>query len=148
MKKLFFLTSILVLFITTSFANAGPTPDNKKVTDAFTKHFAAAQSVTWNQTAKISTANFELNGQYLAAHFSPDAKMLGVSRNLSSSDLPFNLRMNLQSYFEKYWVTEAFEYATPASDSYYVTLENADVKLILKSESGVFQFYKKTNKTS
>jgi hypothetical protein len=74
--------------------------------------------------------------------------MLGVSRNLSSNDLPFNLRMNLQSYFEKYWVTEAFEYATPASDSYYVTLENADVKLILKSESGVFQLYKKTIKTS
>lgn len=148
MKKLFSLASILVLCMATSFANAGPTPDDKKVIDAFAKHFAAAQSVTWNQTAKISTANFELNGQYLAAHFSPDAKMLGVSRNLSSNDLPFNLRMNLQSYFEKYWVTEAFEYATPASDSYYVTLENADVKLILKSESGIFQLYKKNIKTS
>ncbi|HMF70053.1 MAG TPA: hypothetical protein VK616_01185 [Flavitalea sp.] len=148
MKKLFSLTVILALFITTSFANEGPVPGDKKLTEAFSKYFAAAQSVTWNQTAKIATANFELNGQYLAAHFSPDAKMLGVSRNLSSSDLPFNLRMNLQSYFEKYWVTEAFEYATPASDSYYVTLENADSKLILKSESGRFYVYKKIVKIS
>ncbi|HTE25380.1 hypothetical protein [Flavitalea sp.] len=146
MKKLFSLLTVSLVFIATTFANTEPVPANKKLTETFTKHFSAAQSVSWNQVAMITTANFIWDGQYLAAHFSPDAKMLGISKNVAVTDLPLNMNLELRSYFEKYWISDIFEYATPGSDAYYVTLENADSKLVLKSEGGAFQVYKKSPK--
>jgi hypothetical protein len=148
MKKLLSVATFLVVIITSSFASTDPVAADKKVSEAFGKYFAAAQSVTWNKSDKISTASFQINGEYLSAHFATDATMLGVSRNITTNDLPLNLRKDLSSYFEKYWITNAFEYATPISDSYYITIENADTKLILKGESGTFSIYKKTNKAS
>lgn len=146
MKKLLSLSLAFTFFMATSFATEDRGAADKKVADAFTRHFAAAQSITWNKASDITTATFVLDGQYLAAHFSPDAKMLGVSRNIVSTELPLNLGHDLKSYVAKYWITDVFEYATPDSDAYYVTLENADYKLILKSDAGSFVIYKKTSK--
>ena len=148
MKKLFSLLTISLVFVATSFANTTPDPGNKKLTAELAKHFSTAQSVSWNQVAMITTANFILDGQYLAAHFSPEAKMLGISKNVAAADLPLNMKLELRDYFDKYWISNIFEYATPASDAYYVTLENADSKLVLKSEGGAFEVYKKTVKDS
>jgi hypothetical protein len=148
MKKLSALLAASLIFIATSFASTEPAAANKKFTSSLAKHFAAAQSISWNHAAMITTASFILDGEYLAAHFSPEAKMLGISKNVAANDLPLNMRLDLRSYFDKYWVSDIFEYATPASDAYYVTLENADSKLILKSEGGAFEVYKKAAKNS
>jgi hypothetical protein len=148
MKKLSSLLAALVVFVASSFANTDPEPANQKLSAALTKHFSTAQSITWNQAAMITTASFILDGQYLAAHFSPEAKMLGISKNVAANDLPLNMRLELTSYFDKYWVSDIFEYATPGSDAFYVTLENSDSKLVLKSEGGAFQVFKKTTKAS
>ena len=148
MKKLSLLSAALMVIVATTFANTEPGPASKKQTAAFSKHFSAAQSVSWNQVAMITTANFILDGEYLSAHFSPEAKMLGISRNVAVDELPLKLTLELKSYIDKYWISDIFEYATPASDTYYVTLENADTKLVLKSEGSGFDVYKKTTKNS
>jgi hypothetical protein len=148
MKKLLSLLTISLVFISASFANTTPDPGNKKLTAELAKHFSTAQSVSWNQVAMITTANFILDGQYLAAHFSPEAKMLGISKNVAVDNLPLNMKLELRDYFDKYWISDIFEYATPGSDAYYVTLENADSRLVLKSEGGAFEVYKKTVKDS
>ncbi|MHA4846568.1 hypothetical protein ACX0G7_20505 [Flavitalea antarctica] len=144
MKKVSALLTAMVIFVATSFASTEPGTGNKKFLSSLTKHFSAAQSISWNQAAMITTASFKLNDEYLAAHFSPEAKLLGISKNVAANDLPLHMRLELRSYFDKYWITDIFEYATPASDAYYVTLENTTSKLVLKSEGGDFEVYKKT----
>ena len=142
MKKFFAFTFSLFLIAATSFATAGNEPTDKKVAQTFIKFFASAQSVSWNKAVTYTQANFLMNGQYLSAYFAPDASMLGVSRNLTSLELPLTLMADLKKNYEGFWITELFEYGTPDSDAYYVTLENADKKLILKSNSGRFSIYK------
>ena len=140
MKKLLAIALSLVLFASTSFA--GDKPTDKKVAETFTRFFASAQSISWNQTTNYTQANFLMNGQFLSAYFALNARMLGVSRNLTSLELPLMLIADLKKNYDGFWITELFEYVTPDSDAYYVTLENADKKLILKSNSGKFSVYK------
>ncbi|RYF98820.1 MAG: hypothetical protein EOO02_18155 [Chitinophagaceae bacterium] len=158
MKKLLSLLAVSVLVITSSFASTNPSNEengiaatttvvaNKETTASFTKHFKTAENVSWSKSADFSTASFKINGEYLSAHFSPDSKMLGVSRNITRNELPMTLGRELNDYMKKYWITSMFEYATHGEDNYYVTLENADKKIILKSEGGNFTEYKQTKK--
>lgn len=143
MKKLTSFVLATLLFATTTFATENISDKNQQMQLDFNKHFATATSVTWSTAGTLTTVNFQINGQHLSAHYSPDAKMLGVSRNIVSSDLPLSLQKELRPYLATYWITEAFEYATHGTDDYYVVLENADVKLILKNEAGEFYTYKK-----
>lgn len=146
MKKSIALAFLLTFFAFTSFAGTGNEPTDKNIADKFTKIFASAQSVNWVQNKGFVQADFLLNGQYLSAYFTPDAKMAGVSRNLLSNDLPIYLMADLKINYEGYWISELFEYANPDSDTYYVTVENADKKLILKSNSTGFSLFKKSIK--
>ena len=146
MKKLIALTASMIMIATISFANDGAAPKDQRISENFNKHFAVAESVNWTYNQQFATANFIMNGQSMAAHFAPDAKMLGVSRNITTNELPMNLIRNLKQQLKNSWVTDVFEYATPDSDAYYVTIENADSKIILKSSDGQFYTYKKTAK--
>jgi hypothetical protein len=57
------------------------------------------------------------------------------------------LTAELKKNYEGYWITDLFEIATDSQTSYYVTLENADHKIVLESV-GVqgWQSYKKEKK--
>lgn len=146
MKKLITLAVSILMITGISFANDGNAPKNQKISDNFNKHFSVAESVNWTYNQQFATANFIMNGQNMAAHFSPDAKLLGISRNITTNELPMKLFGNLKQHMKNSWVTEVFEYATPDSDIYYVTIENADSKIILKSTDGQFYTFKKTVK--
>jgi len=50
--------------------------------------------------------------------------------------LPLNLQVSLKKSYGNYWITDLFETASHDGSSYYVTLETADTKIILKSTDG------------
>ncbi|HUR11513.1 MAG TPA: hypothetical protein VM012_09100 [Flavitalea sp.] len=144
MKKFLILLTSLVLVFSVSFANSGnEKPMDKKIAVAFAKTFASAHSISWTESVAYTQADFQINGQYLSAYFTPDGQMAGVSRNLTSQELPLTLIADLKKNYTGYWITELFEYAGHGSDTYYVTLENADKKMILMSNSSSFVLYKK-----
>lgn len=146
MKKLITLAVSIMMITGISFANDGTAPKNQKISENFNKHFSVAESVNWTYNQQFATANFMMNGQNMAANFSPDARLLGISRNITTNELPMKLFGNLKPHMKNSWVTEVFEYATPDSDVYYVTIENADSRTILKSTDGQFYTFKKTVK--
>ena len=146
MKKSLTLAAVAILFAVSSFASPVTGPDTKKAAEVFSKVFANAQSVKWEENSKFLSASFQLYGNYMSAHFSPSAELIGVSRNITSSQLPLHLFAQLKKHYSNYWISELFEYVTKDSDSYYVTLENADQILILKGDSNGFTTYKRTNK--
>ncbi|MET0464502.1 MAG: hypothetical protein ABW007_15155, partial [Chitinophagaceae bacterium] len=92
-------------------------------------------------------ASFVYNEQHIAAFYSFEGEMLGLARNISSLDLPMNLQHSLKKEYGGRWITELFELSNADGTSYYITLEQADSKVVLKSDNGLqWSVYKKSAK--
>ena len=72
-----------------------------------------------------------------------------MTRNISSLELPISLQANLKNNYSKYWISDLFEVSNQEGTSYYITMENADSKIVLKSSgNGRWNTYKKMAKIS
>jgi hypothetical protein len=62
-------------------------------------------------------------------------------------DLPLNLQVNLKKNYTNYWISDLFEVAKKDATTYYITLENADTKIVLKStDANSWESFQKTKK--
>ncbi|HLZ89425.1 MAG TPA: hypothetical protein VKQ52_19355, partial [Puia sp.] len=67
----------------------------------------------------------------------------------TSDQLPINLLTSLKKEYGDYWISDLFEIASDDQTNYYVTLETADKKIVLKSQGTEFwNEYKKEKKTT
>jgi len=71
---------------------------------------------------------------------------MAVTRNIVSSQLPVNLLTNLKKYYSTTWITDLFELSSENQDCYYITLENADSKVTLRSNGDSWEFYTTSKK--
>ncbi|WP_127131434.1 hypothetical protein [Pseudoflavitalea rhizosphaerae] len=132
MKKLFIVAMILLTGLSTTFANSRETV-NEKIAKAFTEDFAGAQDVKWENKENFAKATFTLGSQVMFAFYSQDGDLLGVTRNIVSSQLPINLLSELKKGYSSYWITDLFEMGHNNNTTYYVTLENSTHTVVLKS---------------
>ena len=123
---------VLLTSISSAFAN-GKEEVSDKIIKSFEKEFAGAQDVQWTTSKDFVKVTFTLNEQVVYAFYEQDGKLLGVTRNIVSSQLPINLYTDLKKNYSTHWITDLFEMASSNENVYYVTLENADQKLVLKS---------------
>ena len=123
---------VFVTGISSAFAN-GHEEVNQRVVNAFQKEFAGAQNVEWVTSKEFVKATFTLNEQVVYAYYGQDGRLLGVTRNIVSGQLPINLLTDLKKNYNNYWITDLFEMATNNENGYYVTRENSDYKVVLKS---------------
>jgi hypothetical protein len=123
---------VFITGISSAFAN-GKEEVNDRIVKTFQKEFAGAQNVQWATTKEFVKATFTLNEQVVFAYYSPDGNLLGVTRNILSGQLPINLLTDLKKNYNNFWITDLFEMATKGDNMYYLTLENSDHKLVLKS---------------
>ena len=139
---------VFITGISSAFAN-GKEEVNDKIIKTFQKEFAGAQNVQWVTTKEFVKATFTLNEQVIYAYYSPEGNLLGVTRNIISGQLPINLLTGLKKNYNNYWITDLFEMATNNENTYYVTLENSDHKLVLKSNgTNGWEVFKKERKQS
>jgi hypothetical protein len=133
MKKM-----ILTLAIAVSSLVAFAREENvsKKVLDAFKTEFATVKEVEWTAGSDYYKAAFKYNEKYVFAYYSLDGELLGLTRYISSVDLPLNLQISLKKNSKGYWVSDLFEVAKNGTTSYYLTLDNADTKMVLRSTGG------------
>ena len=140
MKKILLMLAIAISSVT---AFASETNVNTKVLNAFSREFAGAKDVKWTTNETFYKASFVYNGQYVYAFYQLDGELMAVTRNISSLDLPLNLQTSLKKDHAGYWISDLFE----ISNTDYITLENADSKLVMKSTSGgAWNVYKKSAK--
>jgi hypothetical protein len=134
MKRLLFtLTAALVLIGMSSFkSDDGVAP---AALQSFQSSFKSATEVSWTVSNNHYKANFALNGQYVTAYYDLDGKMMGLTRNISSVQLPIALQASLKKDYDGYWISNLFEMANEEGTSYFITLENADTQLTLKASS-------------
>jgi hypothetical protein len=137
---------VLLTSISSAFAN-GKEEVNERIIKSFEKEFAGAQHVEWTTTKDFVKVTFTLNEQVVYAFYEQNGNLLGVTRNIVSSQLPINLLTDLKKNHSAYWITDLFEMASNNENMYYVTLENGDQKLILKSSGTTgWEVYRKERK--
>ncbi|HEX2534992.1 MAG TPA: hypothetical protein VHK69_14710 [Chitinophagaceae bacterium] len=137
MKKLFTaLTLAATLFVSSAFA--GEIKANPEVLKSFEGAFGKqASEVSWSVSENLYKAHFALNGQYATAFYTPEGTLLAVSRNITSLQLPLPLQTTLKKDFSEYWISDLFEISNDSGIEYYVTLENADARIVLKASGGL-----------
>ena len=137
----------LTLVFTISSAFAKEVTVTKQVLQSFTRNFSQAKEITWTVTDSYYRASFTLNEQKVFAFFNCDGLYLGLTRYISSFQLPLNLQSRLKRHYGKKWITDLFEMTNDEGTAYYITVEDSDTKIILNASSGSdWHLYKKEKK--
>jgi hypothetical protein len=145
MKKMMITLAIAV---STLGAFAGETNVSEKVLNAFSTEFSTAKDVQWTVGSDYYMAKFQYNEKYVFAYYNQEGDLLGLSRNITTADLPLSLQTNLKREYADYWVSDLMEVAKDEETIYYITLENADAKVVLKAAGGNgWNQYKKIKKS-
>ena len=148
MKRLFFTLTLALSMISMSSFAADETIVSETVIRSFQSSFKTATEVSWSVSDNYYKATFTLNGQHVAAFYNCDGQMIGMTRNISSTQLPISLQASLKNNFDGYWISDLFEMANEEGTFYYLTIENADTRLVLKSTSDAdWSTYKKQRKS-
>ena len=142
------VSAAIMLMIITSAAFAGDVEiANPKVITSFQKEFVKASDVQWAKTNGFYRATFKMNNFIMYALYNEDGSLAGAYRSIVSSQLPIGLQTELKNQFSDYWITELNEYSNNDGAGYYVSLENADQILIMKSTNATdWQVFKKIKK--
>lgn len=131
------------------FANGNDNVVSQEARNAFKKDFATASNIRWEQTNNnFLKATFSLNGQILTAYYFANGDLRAVVRNITSDQLPINLITSLRRDYTAFWISDLFEISSDGQTTYYVTIENSDKKIVLKSDDlSSWDVYSKERKT-
>ncbi len=132
------MACVLTLSTSYSYAAGG---DNGEIKTAFRHDFESAQLISTETHDQFTKVEFALNGQIMTAFYSTSGSLLAVTRNLVTSQLPVNLLLNFKKHYGGYWVTDLFEMSQDAQSSYYLTLENTDTRITLRSNGDSWEVY-------
>ena len=127
----------LTLGVSSSFA-ATTTPNNEEnqvVLASFHKDFRTAEVMVVEAKKEYTKVTFKLNNLVLFAFYSENGDLIAVVRNILSSQLPIQLLMDLKQNHSNCWITDLFEIDSNGQINYYVTLENGDSQVTLRSTS-------------
>lgn len=145
MKPLFILLTVLSSFAAKlSVANDGIV--TSPILESFQTSFTEAKEVRWILGKTFVRAEFEFNGQYLTAFYAKEGKLIAITKNITSTQLPIFLQTDLKKDYANYWVSDLFEVSNEDGVHYFITLENADGKLVLKSSFAGWNVYQKKAK--
>jgi hypothetical protein len=106
---------------------------NDLITASFHKDFKHAELMGIEAKKAYIKVTFKLNNMVLFAFYSGNGELLAVVRNILSTQLPIQLLMDIKEKYNTYWITDLFEINSNDQTTYYVTLQNADGRVSLKS---------------
>ena len=145
MKKIIIMLAVTISSLAV-FAGEGNV--NTKVLNAFSREFSGAQEVKWTTHDTYYKASFVFNGQYVYAFYKLDGELMAMTRNISSLNLPMALQSSLKKHNTGYWISDLFEISNNDGTNYYITMENAGSKVVLKSTGdGNWSVFKKSLKS-
>ena len=146
MKPIFALTAALLLTLGVSTSFAANTTDNGGVNASFRKDFKQAELLSTDAGKDYTKVTFKMNGVILSAFYNDNGELLAMTHNITSSQLPINLLMQIKRDHTDCWISDCFEMVSNGETSYYITLENADIKLTLHSNGSDWETYSRTTK--
>ncbi|MFI5188619.1 MAG: hypothetical protein ACHQF0_17935 [Chitinophagales bacterium] len=142
-KRLTALVAATILFMGTAFANKNIEP-SQPLQNEFNRLFSQPTEVKWELVSNFYKVSFVQSGQHITAFFNPSGKIEAVSRNISTVYLPLILQKSLQEKLSSSWVSECFEVDGKNGIKYYVTIENANEKVLYESTGNDWSKYTQT----
>jgi hypothetical protein len=143
------VTMVLLLTLSASFAFSGTNginDVNNEIRTSFKKDFRNAQLLSTESHKAFTKLNFKMDGLIMSAFYSEGGELLAVTHNILSTQLPINLMISLKNNYNSYWITELFEFTGDNDSCYYVSLENADSKVTLRSNGDQWEVYSSVKK--
>ena len=131
-KSILLIVTVLFVGISGLMANKNAGINEKALT-SFQKDFSNATNVNWESGNRYLKVSFTFNEHVLTAYYNEEGERLAVTRNIRSNELPLGLLESLRQSYGNYWISELFEFHGKEDAAYYVTVENADYRLTLKS---------------
>jgi hypothetical protein len=144
-KVAIMMAVLLTLGASYSFA-AGPDSISSDVRISFKKDFHNARIISTEVHKSFTKLTFKMDEMIMFAYYSENGELLAVTRNIVSSQLPLSLQMNLKNNYNGYWITELFELSGDNGNCYYISLENADSKIALRSNGDEWEVYTSAKK--
>ncbi len=158
MKRIFALTTALLLTIgvSTSFANdanngartsANTSANNGGDNNAWLrKDFSQAEVLDTRTDPGYTRFTFKMSGMILNAYYSNQGELLAVTHNITSTQLPLTLLMQIKRDYSSYWISDLFELSSHGESNYYITLENSDKTVTMRSSANNWEVFSKTTK--
>lgn len=144
--KFLFVILIAVFSLSNTKAQASEINVSAAVLHSFKTSFKDAAEVAWKQSGNFYKADFTMNGQYVSAYFDVNACLVAVTKNISSVQLPVTLQTGLKTAYSEHWISDLFELSDEHGTVYYVTVENGDAKITLKSSGNNWTVFQKQRK--
>jgi len=120
--------------------------DNDNIDVYFHKDFQNAELISTSTGTGFVKVIFKMSSMILTAFYSNSGELLAVTHNITSTQLPLQLLMQVKRNYSGYWISDLFEYNANGSSSYFLTLENADSKITLRSNDRDWEKFDKTTK--
>ena len=148
-KIILSIATVLMMGLSAFAAKNDETGVNQLAVKSFHKDFVNAKNIKWEQKTGYVKVEFTINDQVLYAYYNNDGQMTAIVRNIVSDQLPISLLTSLKRDYTAFWIPDLFEIAADDQTTYYVTLENADKKIVLRS-NGIdsWEVYNKSRKTA
>ncbi len=145
MKPLFILMTFLgSFFVKTSHASDIISP---QIIKSFQQTFMNAKEVVWTKSTNFYKVDFVLNDQAVTAFYNEQGNLAAVTRNITSLQLPIILQTEIKKDYSNYWISDLFELSNDNGTEYYLTIEDANTKVVLKSVGNAsWSTYLKTRK--
>ena len=139
---------LFALIMSVSYLMAGSVPVKEDpvssmVIGSFNNSFPNAEEVQWSVSRDYYKVQFLLNCQHVFAFYAKDGAMIATTRNMLFTELPLILQTSLKELQNGYWISELFELSNAEGTNYYITLENAGTKLIMRSSRTEWELYQK-----
>ena len=147
MKKLLFAAALFIatgISTRVSAATAAHLPAD--IQQAFTKNHPQVELMGWEENEAFFTLNFIQDEKYWKEFYTQDGEKIGWSRNIGAFELPAVLFESIQNNYADFWITDLFVIHLNDECSYYLTLENADEKIVLKNDDNNWTAFKSTLK--
>jgi hypothetical protein len=115
-------------------ANAADVTENPQVIAAFEARFGKATEVQWTEAGSLYKVRFTLDGIVSNAWYNTEGALVAITRQQSVDSIPAALRTALD--LKDRWVSDLMEVYTERGSTWYITLEDADRKVVLQSVGG------------
>ena len=132
-KKILTFMAAFLLVANILLANNRATLVPESVTSAFRYDFSYATEVHWEGWGNYYKVTFRQNDHTMYVFYSDNAELMGIAKNVLSDNLPVLLRAGLKNKYADFWITELSKYVIGDKTGFLVTIENADEKIVLKT---------------
>ncbi|HYH14542.1 MAG TPA: hypothetical protein VD794_04955 [Flavisolibacter sp.] len=117
-------------------ANASDKSTSPEALASFQSTYSNATDVSWVNIGELYKVTFTLDGKAATAFYNTTGSLVAVTKNLSSMELPSALKASLKKEMKDGYISDLFMMSSEQGLVYYVTFENADTKLVMKSTNG------------